>query len=380
MESSAIAAAAASAIATASLAPAAPAIHRASHSPVPSTQAVPLKSSLKHSHTHHDPAAASASSSSTLLNVPPSATATSPPASAASAQFTDYGFVQRVSFDATLEAASRSGGGVGSELALTLIASTPGFKRSSESRTFLVACDLNAYSLNALQWTMRALVENGDEVVVLRVFPQSAAPAPSSSAMAPSNSNPGNINGVNEEDDSPLGVSSITETAKDEAHALIASVMEQNSQAVPQRDISVTVEFVVGKVFATIHAMIAVYRPDSLIVGTKGKSDSLFNAFMGSVSKWAVANATIPTIVVRTPDRIRKTKVKRAQRQSYKGLVGERKAAGATVTAAEEKKQQEMEVSSTGTNDSRHDHSDDQKIVREDVEEEGNETEPAPRK
>jgi nucleotide-binding universal stress UspA family protein len=284
--------------------------------------------------------------------------------------------VQRVSFDATLEAASRSGGGVGSELALTLIASTPGFKRSSESRTFLVACDLNAYSINALQWTMRALVENGDEVVVLRVFPQNATPAASSSAMAPSNSNPGTNSIPDDEEASPLGASSITDTAKDEAHALIASVMEQNSQAVPQRDISVTVEFVVGKVFATIHAMIAVYRPDSLIVGTKGKSDSLFNAFMGSVSKWAVANATIPTIVVRTPDRIRKTKVKRAQRQSYKGLIGERISAAA---AAEKKQQDKMELSSTGTNDSQHDQSDEQAIAQGDVED-GAETEPAPRK
>jgi hypothetical protein len=46
--------------------------------------------------------------------------------------------------------------------------------------------------------------------------------------------------------------------------------------------------------------MIEIYRPDSLIVGTRGRPDSLFKmgAFMGSISKY-VFPLLVSTIVLR---------------------------------------------------------------------------------
>ena len=55
--------------------------------------------------------------------------------------------------------------------------------------------------------------------------------------------------------------------------------------------LSIVVEFVAGKITDTIERMIALYRPDSLIVGTRGKQKLLesvgaaFGAGVGSISR-----------------------------------------------------------------------------------------------
>jgi hypothetical protein len=55
--------------------------------------------------------------------------------------------------------------------------------------------------------------------------------------------------------------------------------------------LSIVVEFVAGKITDTIERMIALYRPDSLIVGTRGKQKLLesvgaaLGAGVGSVSR-----------------------------------------------------------------------------------------------
>ena len=198
--------------------------------------------------------------------------------------------------------------------------------RSRESRTFLVATDLNEYSLHALHWSLDRLIEDNDEIVVLRVLD----PSSSSSAVAHA---------------------SVSEQAREEAHMLIRSVTERNSYVppasskpgavsgpLPLREIGITVEFVIGKVQESIQKMITVYRPDSLIVGTRGRSDSIFkNAFIGSVSKYCVANSPIPVIVVRPAIKVRKMQGKREGRQSYLDLVegpGSASAAAASASAS----------------------------------------------
>lgn len=50
--------------------------------------------------------------------------------------------------------------------------------------------------------------------------------------------------------------------------------------------------------------MIEVYRPDSLIVGTRGVKPSMWKAaagssFMGSISRYCVSRSPVPVIVVR---------------------------------------------------------------------------------
>ena len=68
---------------------------------------------------------------------------------------------------------------------------------------------------------------------------------------------------------------------------------------------SIIVEFVVGPVQESIQRMIAVYKPDSLIVGTRGRSESIFrNAFIGSTSRYCLSTSPVPVIVVRPCARV----------------------------------------------------------------------------
>lgn len=71
--------------------------------------------------------------------------------------------------------------------------------------------------------------------------------------------------------------------------------------------------------------MIEIYKPDSLIVGTRGLSGSLLKRqFMGSISRYCVARAPVPTIVVRPEDKIKKSleaRVADDKRRSYLSLM-----------------------------------------------------------
>lgn len=128
---------------------------------------------------------------------------------------------------------------------------------------------------------------DGDELVVLRVLD------PSTSSVS-------------------LSRTSLSEQAKEEASSLMRTVVERNStytsykhhkypstdavdlndidDVEPINEIGITIEHVIGKVQESIQKIIKVYRPDSLIVGTRGRSDSLLkSAFIGSVSRYCVA-------------------------------------------------------------------------------------------
>jgi hypothetical protein len=54
--------------------------------------------------------------------------------------------------------------------AVTLRAEHPGYQWGRHSRTFMVGIDSNPYSDQALQWMLDELVDDGDEVVCLRVL------------------------------------------------------------------------------------------------------------------------------------------------------------------------------------------------------------------
>lgn len=111
--------------------------------------------------------------------------------------------------------------------------------------------------MHALNWLLANLIEDGDEIVVLRVI-EIGSPAHT------------------------LWMSS-QEEAKEEAQQVLDEIMERNREDIR---LSIIVEFVIGKVQDTIHRMINIYKPDSLVVGTRGRSDSLLRtAFMGSTSK-----------------------------------------------------------------------------------------------
>lgn len=79
--------------------------------------------------------------------------------------------------------------------------------------------------------------------------------------------------------------------------------------------------------------MIALYRPDSLVVGTKGQRSKVSRwgkAFgapgMGSISRFAVSHSPVPVIVVRPERKVKKTQQKReaaGKRGQYAALVGD---------------------------------------------------------
>jgi hypothetical protein len=85
-------------------------------------------------------------------------TSTSAMSSSSTRRRSSHGaYVSRVSFDDT--DTSGGGGGTGFDQSYTLRATTSGFVRTRESRTFLVATDLNAYSMHALNWCIDSLIE-----------------------------------------------------------------------------------------------------------------------------------------------------------------------------------------------------------------------------
>lgn len=214
-------------------------------------------------------------------------------------------FKRRVGFDTwgageeLADKAKATGGGTGVAYSFTLAAKSAEYCRTRWSRTFLVATDLNEYSVNATDWLLQSFVEDSDEVVVLRVIePGSSAHNAWRASM---------------------------EEARDEAEKVLYNLMAKNGE---RKHISLIVEFAIGPIEETIHRMIEIYKPDSLVVGTRGRPDSLFkSAFMGSISRWAVARSPVPVVVVRPDAKVREALERRLQDQkrgrSYVSLLTE---------------------------------------------------------
>ncbi|SCV73814.1 BQ2448_6244 [Microbotryum intermedium] len=163
----------------------------------------------------------------------------------------------------------------GVSYSFTIGAKSSSYCRARYTRTFLCCTDLNEYSVHALDWLLTSLVEDHDEIVVLRVI------EPGSSAHAAWRAS--------------------IEKAKREAERVLEEVMRKNGE---EKQISIIVEFAIGPIEETIHRMVEIYEPDSLIVGTRGKQESLFKPMMGSISKYCVARSPVPVVVVRPEDKV----------------------------------------------------------------------------
>ena len=148
-----------------------------------------------------------------------------------------------------------------------------GYKRTKNTRTFMCAVDDNSYSERALEWLMESLVSDGDEIVAVRV-----------------------LDGEVEEIDQ--------ENARDEARELMASIVQLNDE-VGHQSISIVVEFVAGREFGkvtnTILGLIYMYRPDSLTVGTRGKSVSAFQKMLGGSSMGSCSRCVPAWLPLRLP-------------------------------------------------------------------------------
>jgi len=214
----------------------------------------------------------------------------------------DSTFLKRVSFD-TFDNKDAS------DFSLTLKSKHKDYAYTRRSRTFLCGTDQNDYSEFALEWLIDELVDDGDEVVCLRVVDK----------------------------DSKISSDAALQERqyRHEAQNLLDQIIEKNED---DKTISIILEFAVGKVHETIQRMVGffysvgfltfcyylrtlltspppqihIYEPVILIVGTRGRSlGGLQGLLPGSVSKYCLQHSPVPVIVVRPSSKRDKKKAKR---------------------------------------------------------------------
>ncbi|KAI8937376.1 hypothetical protein NX059_006580 [Plenodomus lindquistii] len=182
------------------------------------------------------------------------------------------------------------------ESSFTLIRKHKDYEYTKRSRTFLCGFDENEYSVYALQWLINELVDDGDEIVCLRVV---------------------------EKEDAIAGDRSVeTKRYRTEAEATMDDIQNRNHD---NKAINLILEFSVGKVNKVIEDMINLYEPAILVVGTRGKSLGGFQGLLpGSVSKYCLQHSPVPVIVVRPTTKRDKARSKRANdpdRQGYRDIL-----------------------------------------------------------
>lgn len=184
----------------------------------------------------------------------------------------------------------------------------------------MVGLDENDYSDIALQWMLGELVDDGDEIICLRVI---------------------------EKDSKMVSDRNLERRQYQiEARALLERIQAKNDDS---RAIRIVLEFAVGKLHATFQKMvrtllpsasllkldiyeqyanlllfqIQIYEPAMLIVGTRGRSLGGFQGLVSnrnSFSKWCLQYSPVPVVVVRPTEKRMKKKKKRGAdptRQDY---------------------------------------------------------------
>ncbi|KAK4241872.1 hypothetical protein C8A03DRAFT_11899 [Achaetomium macrosporum] len=173
----------------------------------------------------------------------------------------------------------------------TLQARHRGYHPSRRSRTFMIGIDEHAYSDYALVWLLNNMVDDGDEVVCVRVLEGPLRPE---------------------------------KNYQEEARKLLEAIQAKNEL---NRAISIVLEYSVGKLHDTFRQLLGIYNPSMLVVGTKGRSLGGIQGLMNtrnSFSKYCLQYSPIPVVVVRPDDKRLKKKEKRSQdpsRQSYAAML-----------------------------------------------------------
>ncbi|KAL1311197.1 hypothetical protein AAFC00_001392 [Neodothiora populina] len=206
-------------------------------------------------------------------------------------------FKHRVSFD-TFDNRDAS------DFSLTLNRKHRDYEYTKRSRTFLCGTDANDYSDTALEWLIDELVDDGDEVVCLRVVEKD-----SKEALKWAGGGSGGREGRER-------------AYRAEANKMITRIQEKN---VEDRAINLVLEFSIGKVPDTIQHMIRLYEPAILVVGTRGRSLGGFTGLLpGSVSKYCLQHSPVPVIVVRPSAKRESKKKKRLldpSRRAYRDIL-----------------------------------------------------------
>jgi Universal stress protein family len=144
---------------------------------------------------------------------------------------TNSRFQHHVSFD-------NFGGGEPTErntISFTLNVKHNGYQFKRRSRTFMVGIDENDYSDIALQWMLEELVDDGDEIICLRVIEKGAKI----------------VNDRNLE----------RKQYQAEAKEILEHIQKKNDD---NRAISIVLEFAVGKVHTTFQKMVYQVPSDKL--------------------------------------------------------------------------------------------------------------------
>ncbi|KAI6779394.1 uncharacterized protein J7T54_005208 [Emericellopsis cladophorae] len=175
---------------------------------------------------------------------------------------------------------------------LTLNDRHKGYRAGRRSRTFMVGVDEHAYSDYALQWLLDELVDDGDEVVCVRVM---------------------------EKD-----IRTQDKSYQEEARSIMDSIRAKNTAG---KALSFILEYAVGKLHGTFQKLIHMHEPAMLVVGTRGRSlgglQGLVNT-RNSFSKYCLQYSPVPVVVVRPTEKRIKKKEKRAadaSRQTYAGML-----------------------------------------------------------
>ncbi|WAO90942.1 Usp domain-containing protein [Fusarium falciforme] len=201
-------------------------------------------------------------------------------------------------------------------ISLTLNVRHRGYQARRRSRTFMVGVDEHPYSDYALQWLLDELVDDGDDVVCVRVI---------------------------EKD-----IRSIDKSYQEEAESILKGVVKRNGS---NRAINIILEYAVGKLHTTFQTLIQMYQPAMLIVGTRGRTLGGFQGLINthnSFSKYCLQYSPVPVVVVRPTDKRLKKKTKRANdstRQTYVGMLAA--TAGKHEADSEASSTYELEVSNT---------------------------------
>ncbi|KZP27665.1 adenine nucleotide alpha hydrolases-like protein [Athelia psychrophila] len=199
-----------------------------------------------------------------------------------SPQFAGAGYTPKVSFDTFENPNSISS----YMFSYTLHVQSAGYARTRATRVFLCAASSDESGSQALDWALDALARDGDELIVLR--------------------------GIDPEE-----LEKDHELVRGEARDLLKVIQEKCVEYDPDRKLSITVEFVAGRVTQTLDRLIALYRPDSLVVGTRGQRTVMqalgmsMTGSIGSVSKYCLSHSPVPVIVVRPEEKVRKAMAKR---------------------------------------------------------------------
>ncbi|KAL2443668.1 Universal stress protein A family protein [Exophiala dermatitidis] len=178
------------------------------------------------------------------------------------------------------------------------------YASTSRSRTFLCGTDAKDYSEYALEWMLDELIDDGDEIVCLRVVEKDTKTA----------------------HETPYERSKY----RDEAQKLLDSVIKKNSAE--EKAISIIMELAVGKVQEIFQRMIGLYEPAALVVGTRGRNlGGMQGLLPGSVSKYCLQHSPVPVIVVRPTSKRLKKKMKRqleTGRSLYSSMLEKAQTAG----------------------------------------------------